>query len=412
VIGGALLVASFSTFLLRRWELHSDLFRYGVLLLHTALLVVAALFCSFGIRENRGARTFLALTLAAVPFNVAVLAGFVYSRHVWDSPSVVKPTSFLWVASSESMLWAILGVAVPILATAAWFSLRTLVRSQSQSMLAVFAVTNGLLLIPLRAPLITALACVGAVAMLAGLELWRYGSAEVLRTQEGVIVRGLMLAPVALMLGRAAILYPDTSLVVGALAMSVGVWCAAMSRRSSSTAERHGLVVVAALGLLSGWACIWTDVAWLPGFAERLRLAALVLPFAIGLQALASVSGVAQTKLHTLSMLAVLIATLPSLFFYPSTTMELVCIATGISWLLLGVIIRSKLQVAAGCVAVLAGLVYQVLDLVHVELFSHWFFLSASGMGLILGASWFERHQLRLRKRFAGFVALAQKWDY
>lgn len=412
IIGGALLIASFSTFLLRRWELHSDLFRYGVLLLHTVLLVAAALFCSFGIRENRGARTLLALTLAAVPFNVAVLAGFVYSRHVWDDASVVKPSSFLWVASSETELFAILGTALPVLTVASWFALRTLVRSKSQVLLVVFAAANGLLLIPMRAPLFTAISCIVAVAVISGIERWRFADVEVLRTPEGILVRVLMLAPVALLLTRCAFLYPDASLVTGALAMSVGVWCAAASRCRSAQLGHQGLVVVSALGLLLGWLCIWTDIAWLPGFAEHFRLAALVLPWALGFQLLALVSRSTRSKMHLFSMFAVVVATVPNLLLYPSTTMELFGIGSGLVWLLLGVMVRSKLTVAAGCIAIVSGLAYQLVDMVHVELFSHWMFLSASGMGLILIASWIERNQLRLRRRLLGVLDLAQRWDF
>src|SRR5688500_11207417 len=80
LVGGAFLIASASTFLFHRWEQGSDSMRYAMLLLHTVFLTAAALFCGLGVRESRGARTFLAITLAIVPINAAVLGGLVYSQ--------------------------------------------------------------------------------------------------------------------------------------------------------------------------------------------------------------------------------------------------------------------------------------------------------------------------------------------
>lgn len=412
LIGGGLLIASFSTFLLRRWEDYSDISRYGFMLLHTVLLVLAALFCSFGIRENRGARTLLVLVLAAVPFNAAVLGGFVYSRHVWDDANLGKAAAFLWVAPSESALWAILGFSVPVLLGLAWFALKTLVRGHTSMTLTMFSAACALQLLPVRTPLAVAAMCIIGVGIIVAVELNYFAELPRLNTVEGRLVRGLLLLPFGLMLGRSAILYPDVSCVLGTLGICAGTLFAAVARREGVRNEMRLLAVPAALCPLFGWFCLWTDVAWVDGFADNYRLPALLLPGSVLLGTLAQLLPKVRRELRVAAALGVVVGTVPGLFIEPSATMQLFCLGIGLLCVLIAVHARSKSGVLAGGLTALSGLTFQVLDRVHVQVLSNWLVLSVMGLGLILLSSWIERNHLRLRAKWRGLRSVARAWDY
>ena len=83
-LGAMLVVAATSTFMLQQWSDGSDVTRYLTLLALTALLAGAGFACGLGVRETRGARTFLELVIAAVPVHFAVLGGLLQSQFPWD----------------------------------------------------------------------------------------------------------------------------------------------------------------------------------------------------------------------------------------------------------------------------------------------------------------------------------------
>jgi len=411
IVGGALLIASASTFLLHRWEQGSDLMRYGMLLLHTVFLTAAALFCGLGVKESRGARTFLAITLAIVPINATVLGGLVYSQFARDANQVMLGQSFLWVAPNALAALACVVVTAVVLAPVAWIAFRTLAKSQAASLLFAFGLMNSLLLLPWRLPAVTTLIAVAGALVVAVLDTRRLRHAPAARTLEGRIARGALLLPIALLLARGMHLYPSFLLEGGALLLAVGSLLTACAGRVTAQHQR-GLGALGLCLLLGGWSFWWLHWCQAEVFTGALVLPSLFLPLsALFLRAARSPEGLGATYRACAALFA-LVAVVPNLWFHPGLWTLLACASVGAIVGAVGAWAKSKLLTAGGLVAVVTAIAYQICGNLELERLKHWAVLSALGMLLIIVASYWERYQASIVRRLGHWRALAREWDY
>ena len=65
ILGSGILVASLSILLFRGWDASTDISRYYTLLAFSGILAVIGFVIGKVVRENKGARTFLALAVGA-----------------------------------------------------------------------------------------------------------------------------------------------------------------------------------------------------------------------------------------------------------------------------------------------------------------------------------------------------------
>ncbi|HEU5074865.1 MAG TPA: hypothetical protein VFU02_11835 [Polyangiaceae bacterium] len=411
IVGGAFLIASASTFLLHRWEQGSDLIRYGMLLLHTVLLTAAALFCGLGVKESRGARTFLAITLSVVPINAAVLGGLVYSRFAQDSAHLMLAGNFLWVApSGVAALSCVVATAV-VLAPAVWIAYRTLAKPRATSLLCAFALLNGLLILPWRLPAVTSLLAVLGTLVVAVADAHWFSRHPAARTVEGRIARGTLLLPLALLLARGMHLYPSFLLQGGALFAGAGtVLAAGVSRVAPERRRLTGVFSLLALAL--GWLCWWLHLCDAGHTVGVLALPSLLLP----LSALFIRSGRGSETLgpacRAVAALLAISAVVPNLWLYPGLWTLLACASVGALTLAVGAWVRSKLLTLSGLLAVGTAIAYQIggnLDFQHLK---HWAVLSSLGILLIIVASYWERYQTSILRRVGRWRALAREWEY
>jgi len=411
IVGGAFLIASASTFLLHRWEQGSDLVRYGMLLLHTVLLTAAALFCGLGVKESRGARTFLAITLAIVPINATVLGGLVYSQFARDANRVMLGQDFLWVAPSALAALACVAVTASVLAPAAWIAFRALARSQATQLLLAFGLMNSLLILPWRLPAVTTLLAVTGTLAVAAIDARLLRHAPALRTLEGRIARGTLLLPVALLLARGMHLYPSFLLEAGALMLAAGCLFTAVAARVSAARQR----LVGSVGLFSlvgGWVFWWCHWCQADVFTGAFVLPSLFLPLAaLFLRAARAPEGFGAPWRACAALLA-LFAVVPNLWFHPGVWTLLACASVGALVVAVGAWAKSKLLTLGGLVAVATAIAYQIGGNLDLERLKHWAVLSGLGMLLIIVASYWERYQASILRRLGRWRALAREWDY
>lgn len=411
IVGGAFLIASASTFLLHRWEQGSDLVRYGMLLLHTVLLTAAALFCGLGVKESRGARTFLAITLAIVPINTTVLGGLVYSQFAQDARQVMLGQDFLWVAPNALAALTCVAVTAVVLAPAAWIAFRALGRSQATSLLLAFGLLNVLLLVPWRLPAVTTLLAVAATIAVAAIDSRRFRHAPAARTLEGRIARGTLLLPVVLLLGRGMHLYPNFLLEGGALLLSAGSLLTTWSRRTAQNYQRP-LGALAVLSLASGWVLWWLSGSQSGLFSGAFGLPSLFLPLsALFIRAARSSQELGPVCRASAALLA-LLGVVPNLWLHPGLWTLLACASVGAVVVAVGAWTKSKLLTLGGLVAVVTAIAYQIGGNLELARLKHWAVLSGLGMLLIIVASYWERYQARILRRMAHWRALAREWDY
>ena len=98
LLGAGIVFACAAIFLFQRWGVGNDIQRYLYLLGFTALLTAGGFFCGLKLKESKGARTLLGLTLMVTPVNFAVLGGLLYSQFAMGTFSPNMPTFATWLA--------------------------------------------------------------------------------------------------------------------------------------------------------------------------------------------------------------------------------------------------------------------------------------------------------------------------
>ena len=96
-LGAITLLASVSIYLYQGFGQGSDISRYLILLAHTVGLAGVGLVCSRWLKEQKGARLLLMLTLVFISANFAIIAAFIYS--IAGDPITNLHGSMTWVAS-------------------------------------------------------------------------------------------------------------------------------------------------------------------------------------------------------------------------------------------------------------------------------------------------------------------------
>ncbi|MEO5343286.1 MAG: hypothetical protein H7842_08110 [Gammaproteobacteria bacterium SHHR-1] len=213
-IGVAALSGAFITFLFQEWQGGNDLLRYLMLLGLTLGLGAGGLINGLWLKEQKGARTFLALALASLPVNFAVLGAFIYQHFGLDGSLPQYPPSALWQVDNPATALILFALASPLLAALAHFAFKVHARGLETRLGLTYLVANLAIAIPSRSPELSGLL---ALIMIMGL-LWllprRLQAARLAGTFEGWLALAVLFLPAALLVGRGLWLYGGNELFV------------------------------------------------------------------------------------------------------------------------------------------------------------------------------------------------------
>lgn len=207
-IGGAvLMVMSLSAFLMQGVDAPSDLHRYLLLLGQTLLLSAAGFSVGFWLKEPRGARVFFSLGLISIPANFAVLGAMIYSITPLDGLITQYPAYASWQSASLNELLIAAAAALMVLLPMSLFCFAVMARQSKWWLSACYLLASATLLIPMRdtfsITLISSLCTVAIVILLAA----RQKNQKHQATSEEKFAKALLFIPPILMLSRSAMLY-------------------------------------------------------------------------------------------------------------------------------------------------------------------------------------------------------------
>jgi hypothetical protein len=394
IAGAALVVASASTFMLQHWQGGNDLIRYGMLVGQSLLLAIAAYFVGLTLREGRSARTFLALVLAIMPVSFAVLGGLVYSQFHLEAVAVL-PSYATWVAPSK--LWALLAVGgtLVVLVPLAVVSFMALARKEAKALTIAFALSNLLVLLPVRAPSVVVAIAGAALLTLLRLELTRFATSAQLDTLEGKLARVMPFVPPLLMLGRVFHLYQvSLGFVGGVCIIAAALLWLRLSRTTTPARKDAGAWAAAIAGTLGWLMCAWDLTAFVSSTALEVVMwgvPASALFFMASLRA-------AQTRGTLLGVAtigglgSVLLATVVD----GGSVSALGCIVVGVTVAVWGAAVQARVRTVAGALVALWGLGLQVWLATHADSVLRWLVLSVVGVLLIVGSAYVEKHRVRI----------------
>jgi len=202
---GAVLIAMYS-FLVRGWDSSDDMFRYFLMLGHTGILAAIGLASSYWLKESKGARLLLTLSLVSIPANFAILGAFLFSQTAAINISAY-PHYVAWSVENLTSALLINGIALFVLIPITYLGFTVLARSMSKKLSILFLLSNATLLLPLRDPQLVGFMVLLLTFVVIALSRKTSRHNAAAKTNEGIIALGLQLLPLAVLMGRSLWLY-------------------------------------------------------------------------------------------------------------------------------------------------------------------------------------------------------------
>ncbi|GAB1262116.1 hypothetical protein [Aurantivibrio plasticivorans] len=410
--GAAAVIFSLYSFLFKGWEGSGDLARYLILLGHTGLLAVLALFAGHFLKEGKSPRVLLMLSLASVPVNFAVLGASVYAANALTISSGY-PSYFAWSVGDWSTVIPLVSSALLVLMAVIFIGFQTLVRGMSKPMMGLFALSNLALVLPIRDPVsVTALATgLGLLTFIISTNTARRRTEA--RTFEGAIALLLQFVPPSIMLVRNVWVYqPDALAVLGLVIVcfiAIRHFTGIMNRDSFARVFLEILSVVFAFA--AGVLCAITLVEWwyFSTFSIILFLSSLVM--AGMLYELAQRAGLGGTVYRILAVVSFVGFQLLNVLAQIDS-LSLLCGLMG-GGLLLGVGSYAKQQsllIGGSLLIVVALIVETVLALRSFDL-NYWVTLTATGVVAIVLASLMESKAIGIKRYIGLYKNRFKEWE-
>lgn len=406
-------VGSIFAILLQGWNIDSDINRFYKLLAETATLTVAGLFMSYILREFKSARVFFGLALCSGIANFTILGALIYSIQPHAIVSGTIPSHALWQIPSSANIALLAGLTISLLTVIAAFSYSVFSRGNAKALTIGLLSTSSLILIPWRETEISALIALAATIFAVSTVLFIKRKGQFSKTKEHFFALATLFIPAGVILGRTFYLYDPaaiTLLVIASIVYAMatlllweigssyndGYWN--LSRTTTAT-------ILKLMRFAASWAVVFTviDIAALePGI-----FMAVLVTIIVGMLAIRISSSAANSAHHsmngdsidnftaTLNAIAVFIVWI--LLCNPMSELLnalVLCLAgAAMLWQQMRCASKSgvKLAIALLAYAVL-GIIFSLITAIN---FNSWLTLAASGIGLIIIASLWEKPVVR-----------------
>jgi hypothetical protein len=300
-----------------------------------------------------------------------------------------------------------LALLIPVI----WLGFLVLSRKSAKSFTAVYLACNALLLVPVRDPVTVS---VIALAM-AVFVLFYIGKATqkdtALKTPEGMIARGLLLLPLAVILGRNLWLYAADAFMFTMMGVIAFITLRQLSMQLSMTSkirrflEQSSVAIAGAIGMglnILLEETLHVDALLLPAVA--LTVAGLI----IEISTRASAGGAAYRRLAAVIASASMIA---NLLLFGSVATAAACLGIGLLLIVYGHMVEQRLVFGVGLITLGFGLVYQVSLAISMFDLGSWSSLASLGIGAILVSSAIERHGAKLKIKMTDWGRRIKAWE-
>lgn len=412
-LGAAILIASVSIFLFQGWESGNDTYRYFLLLVHTAGLAIVGFLSGHWMRESKGARLLLALALASIPANFAILGGFVYSQFSMDSFNVVYPMFVAWQADSATAALLTTGISLVVLAPVVWLGFMVLARRSAGQFTLLYLLTNLAILIPLRSADIVGWLALGIAILVMAISARARRKDSTLTTPEGIIARTVQFLPLAVILGRSLWLYSAdaflitiVSLVVFLVLRHVALLMAPQNR-SRTFIEAISLLPAIFVGL--GMTEIVHDAIWVATEARLPVFSITVAALCLELSTRAANGGAAYRRA---AAIVVAFGMLVNLGLFGGVVMAATCLALGLGLMVYGYFVEQRVVFSLGVATLLFGLGFQLTYAIQMFDLGSWGSLAILGISAILVGSAMERYGNQIKLRLSDWGQQFRDWQY
>lgn len=409
-LGAITLLASVSIYLYQGFGQGSDISRYLILLAHTVGLAGVGLVCSLWLKEQKGARLLLMLTLVFISANFAIIAAFVYS--IAGAPATDLHGSITWVASYSAKTILLFSSALLVLVPLIVFGFKVIARRSAMRFSVVFLVGNLLLLLPSRNEMFIGLL---ALSLLIGViyHVVKASALDVtLKNREGFIAKTILFVPLMILLGRN--MFHSLGAIVP-LIIAVSLLLAARQCSNSLAAKsalRSLLESISILPIIG----VAASVSSLVGSELHASLSTGAFVFSIVAGALFfELSLRASIAKHVYGSLAAVLITVlacANLLFSLDVTSSIYCFLSGAGLVGFAVFSERRYVLAFGSITVLASMAFGVISIIDGFAFHNWFSLAGLGVLAIVFGSLIEKHGGAIKVGIGKMRQYFQSWDY
>jgi hypothetical protein len=408
-VGTAVLLVAALTSLFQQWNTLSDAGRYFAFLAYTAAMCAAGLLCGLKIKEDKGARTLLAVVAGVIPIHFAQLGALLYvGLGYYTAPQGAYDWT-MWSAASSSSALTITGVAMVALAPMAFLAYSVLARAEAKRLTIFGFAASALLLVPTRDGVVISMMAGAAAVVLAGVNA-RLRQVPSLRTFEGRVARSSVFAPVVILLGRQAFLYTipqlGVAIVFGLLALGIFQLPIILGKKQAALCELTSMIpATVACFVLS------SEIIRSLGTGPSINLMIIGLMFSAMTSLMAANARATGSFFEKLSAVVAVGTTTCELFQYPSVPASMMSLIIGIVVTIVACVRERRVLLAAGLAGVASGLVYQIRYALDLYSLSPWMTLGSVGILTVVAASYLERNFGQLTEKYGSLRKELSSWN-
>ena len=438
ILGASVLVAAMSVFLLQNWDSGNDINRYLLLLAHTVVLAIVGLVSGHWIRENKGARLFLALALGSVAVNFTILGSLIYSQFHWDIAPTFYPQFATWQADSLHSALITAGASVVLLAPLTFLGFLTLARRSALRLTLMSMLSSAALLLPIRSSeTVTAVLVALTIVLIHQLAATTRRD-NTLQNAEGRFARIVPLIPLGIMLGRSLYLYSIDAFLIAAggfitfavmrqvslqmdlkSKLRIGIECLSIAPALVTAVSSAWLVSETLLRIgiehLSAATSFGGSSAWLISEtfsnADRYSLPVAGIVFACMVFELSLRSSGGGAGFRRIASIGLAMSVLVNLFVVGGVTTAALCLLVGLTLIIYGGSVQQRVVAGLGLVTLLFGLGFQVSYAIDAFDFGSWGSLALLGTVAIVAGSILERHGINIKTRLTAWRGQLGAWS-
>ncbi len=409
-IGALVIISAAVMFLFQHWDNFDHTVRYLSFLGFTAILAGVGFFTGIRIKEAKGARTFLSIAAAVVPAHFAALGAMIYARV---APGVVEyPSILMWSAPANHSVALLTLVGLAFLAPIIYTAFSALVRPQAKKLCFAYLLGNSALLVPLRSPDEIALLAVTCATLAVYMELKHFHAKTEFDTLEGRIVRLMMFVPFTILVSRTGLLYGLTEIFDGAVFAAVSLIFFVLFPRLDARAQVvNTFQLLGVMMMVMSWFSFAQAIMQTEGFDRSLGLSVTGLPIAVMLLVTSVYSTALGKYLRKSASLVALCTVALELFIFGTPVSSLLSLVIGILAAAHGFMVKDKLVLISGLLAIILGLGSYLHLAMRLYQFSGWISLAIVGTLTVLASSYLERYYADIKTRMVMLREHLANWE-
>ena len=409
MLGASILLIAMYSFLVKGWQDGNDITRYLLMLAHTGVLACIGLFSGHWLKESKGARLLLTLSLVSVTVNFSILGALIYSQT--GALAEQYPGYVAWTSGSLQTALTTTAGSLLVLVPTTFLGFMVLARGMSRKLGMIFLLSNAALLLPLRDT--------GSIGLLllaltfSALLLTRRISRKTVeaKTYNGMLALALQFMPIGVLFGRTLWLYSTDTFLLAVLMFTLFILLRQISRMlENKTGVYHFLN---GLSLLP--AALMTPLL-IDSFDSIQMFNALIIPFAFSISA-AMFYDVSRRKLafakpvRWISGIIMLFGMGLNMMLHDGFIVSFIAIVTGIFMTVMGYSEKQRSLFISGLVISILGLFGQLYDLFQHFTLESWAGLAVLGVSIIIVASAIDARGRQIQERLMKWKTSFKEWE-